>query len=177
MSWLNTPKEDRAPMDVSDAVDWRQILIGFITLVLGILIYLTARPPDSAYFLEILNISLYKSLPNLFGKAGNNLPSFFHVFSFILISAGLIASNKKGYILICLGWFFIDLLFELAQRYNSFLLRLVPDWFEGLWFLESVKSYFVKGTFDYCDIFAITIGSLLAYFVLVGTVNRRELLR
>ena len=81
-----------------------QILTGATILLLGILVYLVDRPPDQTYFVNksIINISLYHILPNLYGIIGNSLPSFAHVFSFILITAGLIASKKRGFIIICL---------------------------------------------------------------------------
>jgi hypothetical protein len=160
-------------MDSSISINWRQILIGFITLIFGILIYLTARPPDSAYFLKLFGINFYKFIPNIFGKANYNLPSFFHVFSFILITAGLIATNRKGFIAVCLGWFFIDFLFELGQLYNSFIPSLIPDWFDGVFILENTQNYFIQGTFDFYDLFALANGSLIAYFVLMGTKRRR----
>jgi hypothetical protein len=94
-----------------DTINKRQILIGLVVLLLGLLVYLVDRPPDQTYFVYKLgiDISLYNILPNLFGIIGNSLPDFVHPFSFILITAGLITFKKKGYIIICLSWFFYKL--------------------------------------------------------------------
>ena len=67
-------------------INIRQILIGVVGLLIGTLVYLVDSPPDQTYFVynTPFNISLFKVLPNLFGHIGNSLPSFIHIFSFIL---------------------------------------------------------------------------------------------
>ena len=156
-------------------INIHQILIGLTVLILGTLIYLTDRPPDQTYFLykSSLNISLHNTLPNLFGTIGNNLPSFIHVFSFILITAGIISSKKKGYIIICAGWFLVDLIFELGQEYSSLVLKNIPDWFSDVPFLENTNNYFFQGTFDVIDLAAVLFGSLTGYLVLIVTMEKR----
>jgi len=39
-------------------------------------------------------------------------------------------------------------------------------------FLENTENYFVRGTFDFGDMMAIVIGSLIAYFVLLITMGK-----
>jgi len=148
-----------------------QILIGVIGLFIGSLIYLIDRPPDQTYFVysSTINISLFDIIPNLFGLIGNSLPEFIHVFSFILITAGLIFCNKKGYLIICLSWFFVDSAFELGQKFNTWSSSITPDWFTGIPFLENIKNYFLQGTFDFLDLAAIAFGTMIAYFVLLFT--------
>ena len=75
--------------------------------------------------------------------------------------------------IICLGWFLIDCAFELGQEFNSLLLKIIPDWFAGIPFLENTENYFLYGTFDFIDLAAITIGAVIAYFVLLAT-NKSE---
>jgi len=151
-----------------------QIFIGAAGLIIGIFVYLTDRPPDQTYFIykSGLDISLYKILPSLFGPIGNHLPAFIHVFSFILITAGLIAYQKRKYIIICLFWFLIDSAFELGQRFNTLIIEFIPDWFGGIPFLENSKYYFLKGTFDFGDMAAIFVGTIAAYFILINTNER-----
>jgi hypothetical protein len=158
-------------------INIHQILIGLTVLILGTSIYLTDRPLDQTYFLykSSLNISLHNTFPNLFGTIGNNLPSFIHVFSFILITAGIISSKKKGYIIVCAGWFIIDLIFELGQEYSSLVLKNIPDWFSDVPFLENSKTYFFQGTFDVIDLAAVLIGSLTGYLVLIVTMEKRKI--
>lgn len=157
-------------------INVRQIFIGLMILLLGTLIYLTDRSTDQIYFVykSPVEISLHDTLPNLFGIIGNSLPSFVHVFSFILITAGIISSEKKGYIFVCSSWFLIDFIFELGQRYNSLVLKIIPDWFSGILFFENTKSYFSRGTFDVIDLAAVLIGSITGYFVLIITIQKRK---
>ena len=153
-----------------------QILTGATVLFIGILVYLVDRPPDQTYFVDKspVNISLYQILPNLYGIIGNSLPSFAHVFSFILITAGLIASKKRHFIIICSFWFLINSIFELGQKFSTMFLKFIPDWFASIPFLENTGDYFIRGTFSYGDLAAITIGTIAAYFVLIITSERKK---
>jgi len=152
-----------------------QILIGLGGLLVGILVYLIDRPPEATYFLHFsrIKVSLYGILPNVFGAIGNSLPDFFHVFSFIMLTAGFLSWGKKGNLLICLGWFSIDLIFELFQKFNALPLKIIPTWFKGIPFLENTENYFRQGTFDLLDLLAIALGAMAAYFVLLAT-NKGE---
>lgn len=162
----------RAPGSMINSL---QVLIGLGGLLLGTLVYLVDRPPDQTYFLysSSINISLHDTLPNLFGIIGNSLPEFMHVFSFILITAGLIFCNKRGYLIICLSWFLVDSAFELGQKFNTWSSRIIPDWFTGIPFLENTENYFLQGTFDLIDLAAIAFGTVVAYFVLSTTIKVR----
>jgi hypothetical protein len=155
-----------------------QILIGVIALLAGVLVYLIDRPPDTAYFLAgwAKDISLYDRIPNIFGPVGKSLPAFAHVFSFILITAGILGSGRRGYLTICLFWLFIDGAFELGQRYSSIPLRFIPDWFEGIPYLENTASFFSSGTFDSMDLIAILTGTIVAYILLRITEKRNKTL-
>ena len=152
------------------------ILTSATVLFFGILVYLVDRPPDQTYFVDksFVNISLYHILPNLYGIIGNSLPSFAHVFSFILITAGLIASKKREFIFICLFWFLIDSVFELGQKFSTMFIKFIPDWFASIPFLGNTGEYFVRGTFSFGDMAAITIGTIAAYFLLIITSERRK---
>ena len=92
----------------SGTVPWCQILIGAAGLLIGTLVYLVDRPFDQTYFIynSSIPISLYNN-PDIFGPIGNSLQGLIHAFSFILITAGLINCQKRGYI-ICTGWFIVD---------------------------------------------------------------------
>jgi hypothetical protein len=153
-----------------------QVLIGTAGLIVGSLVYLVDRPPDQTYFVfqSGINISLHDILPNLFGFIGNCLPAFIHVFSFILITAGLLSCNKKGGLIICLCWFFVDCTFEIGQKFSTQASMIIPEWFAGIPFLESSKNYFLLGTFDLFDLAAISLGAIVAYLVLLTTMERRE---
>ena len=152
-----------------------QILIGTVGLLFGSLIYIIDRPPDQTYFIYTSNISisLYNILPNIFGFIGDILPAFIHVFSFTLITAGLIFCRKRGYLIICLSWFLADCAFELGQKFHTFPVKVIPHWFTNIPFLENTENYFIHGTFDLIDLIAIALGSIAAYFILLATNKRR----
>ena len=154
-----------------------QIFIGVIVLLLGSLIYLIDRPPEQTYFVHTspVKITLFNTVPNVFGFIGGSLPECIHVFSFIVITAGLLFCNRRGYLIVCLSWFFVDCAFEFGQKFAARFTPLVPNWFTGIPFLENTKSYFIHGTFDLIDLAAIAFGTLIAYFVLLTTQKRRAL--
>jgi hypothetical protein len=155
----------------SSTVNWLQILIGTAGLLFGTLVYLVDRPPHHTYFVykSSIDISLFNILPNLFGPIGNNLPTFIHVFSFILITAGLISCQKRDYIIICLSWVLVDCAFEIGQKFKLLAVGIVPDWFAGIPLLGNTQNYFINGTFDFHDLLGITSGMIMAYFVLLTT--------
>jgi hypothetical protein len=86
----------------------------------------------------------------------------------------LMHCKKRGCLIICACWFLTDVVFELGQKFKSLSSTMVPDWFSGIPFLENSKNYFLSGTFDYSDLTAIAIGTLLAYFILTITNKRRR---
>ena len=152
-------------------------MIGLTILLLGSLVYVADRPPGQTYFVDSspINISLYDILPNLFGLAGNSMPAFIHVFSFILITAGFLSYQKTGCLLICLSWFFVDCAFEVGQKVYACASMRIPDWFAGIPFLENTENYLLKGTFDILDLVAIASGTAIAYLVLLATNERGEI--
>ena len=151
--------------------NWLQILIGVSALFIGLLLYLVDRSPDRTYFIYKTNIdiSLYNTFPNLIGPISGSLPAFIHVFSFILITAGVVSCRKTGYLIICASWLILDCSFELGQKYNALISAIIPDWFAGIPVLENSNSYFLKGTFDPADMAAIIGGTMAAYVILITT--------
>jgi len=152
-----------------------QVLIGIASLVFGTFVYLFYRPPDQTYFIYIsgLNISSYNTLPNIFGLVGNSLPSFIHVFSFILITAGFLFCQKRDCLIVCSSWFLVDCAFEIGQYFKPWSSEIFPNWFEGVLLLENSRGYFVRGTFDFFDLIAIALGTVTAYCVLLAVSERR----
>jgi len=157
------------------AINKLQVSIGFLTLFAGLLLYLLTRPPD-IYFVSFIKGAdgpHYWSLPFSSG-IGGALPSFLHVFAFSLLLGGFLACRKIGYLIICCAWLFTNLLFELGQRYPISASELIPKWFEGMFVLQSVRNYFLKGAFDFFDLLASSIGAVAAYSVLVRTREERR---
>jgi len=156
--------------------NWLQIFIGLLVLATGSLVYLVDRPPGQTHFVyeSHVDISLYDSLPNLFGTIGNIFPDFSHVFAFILITAGILSTNKTGCLVLTVFWFFTDILFEFGQKFGPAAADLVPAWFESIPFLKNTSVYFKNGTFDWLDTAAIIAGSVCAYFILIKTMKGKK---
>jgi len=152
-----------------------QLLIGFNALLLGAIFYYIFRPAGNIYFIKSLgwDPQLHITMPPLLAGIGRCLPTFIHVFAFILLTAGLVAGSKKSYLIITLAWCAIDLLFEIGQGVGREIMQIIPDWFSGIPFLENTRAYFMRGSFDWYDLFSIALGSLAAYFILRLT-NRKE---
>jgi hypothetical protein len=153
----------------------KQLIIGVAVLLVGTLVYLIDRPPEQTYFVENshVKITLFATIPTVFGSIGGSLPAFVHVFSFILITAGILSCNRRGYRIICLSWFLLDAAFEVGQHFTAWPSKIIPHWFAGIPFLENTERYFLHGTFDFLDLAAIALGSIIAYGILLRTHERR----
>lgn len=171
MFTVTTANTEKASTNiVGQGINWVQISLGVFILLTATLVYLLDRAPEQTYFIYQtgFNLSLYDSHSGLFGSMGNNLPSFAHALAFILITAGLLATHKNTYLLICLFWFALESLFEVGQALiNS--TTVIPGWFAGIPFLENTENYFLNGTFDWNDVAASALGAILAYLVLRTT--------
>jgi hypothetical protein len=97
------------------------------------------------------------------------------VFSFILLTAGMLSCGKMGFRVICLSWLLIDSAFELGQKYLKQPIKNLPDWFDGIPLLEAIKSYFIHGTFDIIDLLSIVLGAVAAYIVLIKIFEKKGL--
>lgn len=62
----------------------------------------------------------------------------------------------------------------MGQHFDTFAVKLIPKWFDVLPLLESTERYFKQGVFDWADLAAIAVGSILAYWILVKTVKNGE---
>lgn len=170
ISWYRNDEQIIKPIKIN----MLQIMIGAMVLLLGVIFYLIIRSPGEIYFLYRIGIKakLLHVSPNLFGNMGNNLPSFIHVFSFILMTSGLISSSKRSYGIICCGWFVVDCAFELGQKYHDLILNIIPNFFKDIPILENCDNYFRYGKFDLYDLCAITVGTLMGYIVLLLTTKK-----
>jgi len=148
-----------------------QLLIGLLALCLGTLVYLTLRSPDQIYFVRYFGF--HKLVTEIQSQRvitlGYSLPAFFHVFSFILITASFFSYSKKIYVAICTGWFLVECCFELGQKYKLQAARMLFDFFDKIPFLETTRNFFLLGTFDIWDIIAFSLGTIIAYWTLVAT--------
>ena len=153
-----------------------QIMIGIFFLIIGALVYLIDRPFNSTYFVYNYNflLNFHNIIPNIFGSLSNSLPDFIHVFSFIMITAGVLSCGKKGGLIVSICWLFIDISFEIGQKFPSIPLKFIPNSFSNIPILEATKYYFQEGTFDIRDLFAIMLGSIIAYSLILITISKRK---
>jgi len=152
-------------------VNFSQVLIGLSVLILGVLFYHLFRSADQTYFLKFFsdNPNLKDSLSPGYILIGNSLPTFIHVVAFTVMTSGIIARKKRGYVSVCFFWFAVDCLFEVSQGFDAKIVKIIPDWFSNFVFLENSRSYFLQGRFDYLDLLSIALGSLVAYIILINT--------
>ncbi len=151
-----------------------QMLIGLAALLVGTLVYLVGRPAEQSFIPTA--ISLFALTPSVFGVLGHSLPTFTHVFAFILLTAPLLGGAKKTAMIVCLGWLILEAAFEVGQHppIAQWLSRIIPPWFEHLPILNKTEGYFLYGTFDPLDMLAIGFGALAAYLVIQRTARWRE---
>lgn len=144
-----------------------QLIIGLISLIIGFIFYFSFRANTSSYFqikLKTLDV-LFGHYPRLFHNVGGALPSFIHPFAFSLIAMGLISGDKKSRGLICILFFLINFFFELGQKYNGFIIKYIPYWFNKFFVLENIKIFFNKGIFSVYDLIAIMFGAIAAFLI------------
>jgi hypothetical protein len=136
-------------------------------LCMGVLLYALDRQHDHVYFLSAWTPAYYPAV-RVFGTLGNYLPTFIHVYAFILLTVAVAAPSINKIIPICLAWFTLDTLFEIAQIDSGarWIAHHIPAWFSGIPFLENTANYFLFGTFDVLDLLSIAAGTSAAYFTI-----------
>ncbi len=158
-------------------VSYVRLFTGFAGLSLGVLLYLSDRPPESTWFVQnYLHSSgeaLHRILPDLFGTLDRNIASFLHTFSFTMITGAFVGESKTGCFMAAFIWCVVNVLFEVGQYFDTIVIRFIPDWFEQYKFLKTVDDYFIAGSFDLGDIVAIFAGALVGFTVLVYQ-NRQD---
>lgn len=136
-------------------------------LLMGGIVYLVFRSGSTAYFLagiipEAVNYSIST------GTIFNSIPSFFHIYAFILLTAVVLNPARTGLILICLGWMGVELFFEIGQHpfFAQYITEWLPAWFANFPYLEVANTYFLSGTFDPVDVLFILFGTAAAVLTL-----------
>lgn len=143
------------------------LIIAIGSLAVGVLVYVFDRQSEFVYFLPGW-LSLNSMTGAFFGSISNYLPTFIHVYAFILLTVVFAAPSTTKLIPICLVWFTLDSLFEIAQLdlIATWIGNHTPSWFNGIPFLENTADYFLMGTFDPLDMLSIVAGTLIAYLTI-----------
>ena len=146
---------------------WILSTVAIGALLMGVFVYLVYRSGSTVYFLagivpETVNYSIST------GYILNSIPSFFHIYAFILLTAIVLNPSRTGLILICLGWMGVELFFEIGQHtfFAQYITDWVPAWFANFPYLEVANSYFLSGTFDPVDVLFIIFGTAAAMLTL-----------
>ena len=131
-------------------------VLGTLWLLLGIVVYVVARPPGTVYFSA--------QIPNFSGELSHQwrlllgpVPTFAHTLAFSLMSAALVSMHRNR-MLACLVWACVEILFEFAQHPS------VSAWLLSHRYQSSshVLRYLNRGTFDLYDVMAAVAGAALA---------------
>jgi hypothetical protein len=129
--------------------------VGLVALFLGSLVYVVVRPEGSSYLSRVIHFALPVSFEVPFV---NNLPSFFHVLGFSLLTLAVL--GKRKYTLAsCLLWLFVNVLFEFAQ--HPYIVQSLDANYIEL--PRALDTYVRFGTFDALDIFFNVFGAVIAY--------------
>lgn len=153
----------------TEVADYRLMTVGIFAIAVGVSVYLFDRDWGSAYFLAALGEHAAPAgAQSVFGLLGSQLPSFAHVYGFILLTAGILSLWRWTHPWVCLGWFATDSLFELLQL-PSVAPHLEPlaQAFAGFPILDNVAPYAFQGHFDVLDLLAVAAGSVAAYLTIV----------
>lgn len=148
----------------------RLLFIAFLALVLGVMVYVTARAPATTAFLPTdLDMAIAWS-PTVMAIAGN-LPTFFHTLGFSLILVWLSGPGRMFAAGVCTGVFAVEALFEVGQHppASQWLYSHLPHWLP-----ERIGNYFLAGVFDPYDLVAAAAGATLALLLVVALEPERR---
>jgi hypothetical protein len=136
-------------------------MISGAALSAGMLVYLWGRHPDAVYFLSPAHV--HTSRWPLLAAVSGQLPSFLHVYAFILLSVA-VDPTPAHVRLFCALWGSLEAALEAGQHASirSYIAAAVPTWFDRIPVLDQTANYFRFGTFDPLDLAAIALGCLAA---------------
>jgi hypothetical protein len=143
---------------------WGLIALALAALLGGLFVYLLDRPAGSAYLIPAF-LQLGRNGPGILGAAGSWLPSFLHVYAFILLTLAFVRPTRSSLLLICMGWLSIELVFELIQHpaFLEFLAGLPGGWLARIPGAMMLREYATGGVFDPLDLVALGFGAVAAY--------------
>jgi hypothetical protein len=153
-----------------------QILIGMTALSIGLMVYLYARPPDSALILKAIGVTIAsRETFHLFNPISGQLPAFIHVFAFTLLTTGLLGCQTWKALWVCLFWLFVNVLFELGQIIEMHTVGKYSGAFDSIFGSGVLSNFFRSGTFDALDFIAMLLGAVAAIIIWRVTMQRRAM--
>ena len=151
-----------------------QVVIALTVLLLGILVYVTTRSSEQVFFLQYLP-EMDINIPFQMSGIIYSLPSFLHIYVFILLTTA-VTSKQINYIrYVCFFWLVVEVLFEFGQQHDIaiVLANHIPEWFHHYIWLETIPVYFLHGTFDPMDILSLILGMCFAYVTVVKNLSNK----
>jgi hypothetical protein len=127
------------------------LLWALAALAVGGVVYALDRDPAQVWLMPAAG-SLPQGRGWLPRALSDSLPSFVHVLAFALLTALVWARTRQQAIVAVAAWWWLDLLFELAQ------LGAVRAALQGHAWLR----HWPQGEFDGADVLALSVGALLA---------------
>ena len=136
-----------------------------IAWTMGVLVYLTDRPPGHALWMPAIDGLAGR---HLFGVLGGSLPSFVHPFVFSLLTAAVLPAAKAPRYGACAAWCAVNLAFECGQHASIRmpLALALHRWLDPIGLGAPMANYFLRGTFDVADLVAAVLGALSAALAL-----------
>lgn len=158
----------------SDSV--RLLLIALLSLLLGVLVYSTARAPGTTGFLPAAwNVAI--PWPHSILALTGSLPTFFHTLAFCLLLSLIAGAGLRATRWVCTIWLMIETAFEVGQYhlFSSWIAKHLSSWFASTWLQDHIGPYFITGVFDPFDLIAAAAGAILALtLVALMTPKRRH---
>lgn len=158
-------------INIVSPINYKRLFIGMGILILGIAVYLVERPHDSAVFIRYIpfDLGFLRQFGGPLKPLSGFLPDLTHICGFILLTGALTPQNRVWDMGICLGWFVVEITFEVAQGFGLELSSLLPNNLAEYPLLRQIKAYLIQGTFDPLDLVGILTGMITAYWVLHRT--------
>jgi hypothetical protein len=163
-------------MRLGNRVNFDQLGRGLFFPLIGVSVYLWIR--DNALSSIPDTLVVHRLFTSTVIQITNQLPTYTHLLAFSLLTAASLRGGRRIAAKICIFWFLVVLVFEMAQHsvVSSWLLALVPYWFKNIWLLDNTYEFLSSGTYDPLDLAAALVAALLAYRIINITESNRVLL-
>jgi len=151
------------------------VVIALLSLLLGTLVYITARAPGTTGFLPA-SWNMPLTWPQAAPALAGSLPTFFHTLTFCLLFSLIAGTRLRTTVWICLLWLTIEIAFEVGQypQLSTWLTEHLPSWFAHTLLLNQIGPYFITGIFDPLDLIAATAGAILALTLIAVMIPEKE---
>lgn len=161
---------DRRVADPGRSVPVVPLGLATVALVMGLLLYLTDRPPGHAVLIPAAwSLS---GPPGAFGAAGAWLPSLLHAFAFTLLTAATRPCTAADAFTSGALWCAIGLGFEILQ--HPAIAGPLAAALEGVPGLHVLGRFASQGRFDPADLAALLAGAAAATGLLILLLPREN---